>query len=356
MKRCPEIYCAAGLRRRGSFRKSSPTLENAADSGYSRSWHSGLLATMSGPLARPPRAPEGPPRGGRDGLRRALLLGCFALPLLACEAPRGRIDFSSSSKRITLDESARSSEAKRRESERRIVARRETGQDLRKLLPERPIVVAVGAPVFAVLPVAGAWTHVGWQAARVTSVRSDGLGLATEDGRRFPWVPAAFVAPPGPRPRPGQIVRVAAGRELPFGAVTSVEPKLVTVRSAWLGWIRTVQAAPEDVMTFAGPYSPGAPVVFQQGQVRRLGSLVLLDGKHRWVVGPAGVLHRLPFPDVQSTTLRLDRKSGDEVLVPQPIRLVLATVVKVLSDGLRYEVAPDPTTRAVTTFDQLVTP
>lgn len=292
--------------------------------------------------------------------RRALcgaLISLVALPATGCELPRGHLDFTDPSSRITLRAPPPAPLfGDRLAEESRAAVARVRGEDVRRLLPARPHDLATGATVFAALPVADTWTHLAWQAARVRAAGAAGIDVVTEEGRTFERVPPALVTPTGPRPARGAIVRVAAGRDAPYGVIESVAPRTFTARTAWLGRIRRVEARPEEVLSLPDPLAPGAPVVFGPRSDRRLGSVITADGKHRWVMGPEGILQRVIFTEVRPLALRLDLRVGDAVIAPQPIRLTLATVVGVLEDGLRYEIAREQTDREVVTFDRLAPP
>lgn len=236
-----------------------------------------------------------------------------------------------------------------------VVTPAEQARDVRVLLPRRKQTVRAGDRAFAVVPIGHQWQRVGWRGVQVISVGAGGdTTVRLEEGREVAGVPPALIlGAPGERPRVGEAVRAGIGRSLPFGRVHRLDGERVVVRTVFLGEVREATLAPEEILRLPAGLMPGAPVVFRQTAGHRIGSLLVEDHKHWWVLGPDGIIHRVPWTDLKPLSMDHALSSGDAVRAALPMSLRTVTVTKVLDAGLRYEVGWDQTLREVVCFSAL---
>jgi hypothetical protein len=181
--------------------------------------------------------------------------------------------------------------------------------------------------------------------------RDLGVTVRLEEGREISGVPAALIRPAGKeRLILGDVVRAGIGRELPFGRVTSVEGERVVVRTVFLGELREASLARHEVLKVPSGMEMATPVVLHRPAGDIIGSLIALDQKHRWVLGPDGLIHRVPWTDVKELSVGRPLAPGDSVRAALPVSLRTVTVAKIIDAGLRYEVAWEQTRRAVVCF------
>jgi hypothetical protein len=135
-----------------------------------------------------------------------------------------------------------------------------------------------------------------------------------------------------------------------------VQGNQVALQTVWLGEPRRVLADRWEVLPLKSGMVAASPVVYWLEDTRRIGSLVTLDQKHRWVLGAEGVIHRLPWNKVQAFDMSKVHRVGDQVLAALPVTLRLVSVIRVLDRGLRYEVGWAQTKRQVVSFAALAPP
>lgn len=232
------------------------------------------------------------------------------------------------------------------------------GRDVRRDLPAQPMEVKTGDRAFAVVPIGSSWQRVGWRAVRVQAVSTGGTAaVRTEEDRLIEGVPPALILPaPRERLRLGQVVRVGVGRGLPYGRVHRLEGGRVMVQTVYLGELREVAASPSEVLVVRQGPRPATPVVYGLAEGHRLGSLVAVDRKHRWVLGAEGVIHHLPWTDVTELDLDVPRRPGDVLRAAVTPDLRKVILMRELDKGLRYEVGWDGTASQVVCFSALAPP
>ncbi len=240
---------------------------------------------------------------------------------------------------------------------RHRLAHRVKGRDVRRLLPRVNLKLAKGDWVFAVLPAGNSWRRVCWRSARVTALEQAGATVITEEGRRFNAVPPAMIVPQRKgRLKAGMVVRVHNGRQLPFGRVVGLRLGAVEVRTPWLGRSRVVSARRREVLPIREGLYPSAPVIYRFQAARRMGSLLALERKYRWVLGAEGVVQRLPWDQVKPVPITRRYRPGDRVRAALPVGLKLASVTRALGQHVLYEVSWSATRRSVVPFSQLAPP
>jgi hypothetical protein len=237
------------------------------------------------------------------------------------------------------------------------LAHRVKGRDVRRLLPQTPLKLVRGAWVFAVLPVGRTWRRVCWRSARVTAITKTGATLITEEQRTFDSVPPAMIVPQRRGPvKAGQVVRVHSGRQLPFGRVATVRPGTVEVITPWLGRPRKVSVRRREVLPIREGLFPAAPVIYRLASTQRMGTLLTLERKYRWVLGAEGVVHRLSWDRVKPVPITRRYNPGDRVRAALPVGLKLASVTRALGQHILYEIAWSQTRRSLVSFSQLAPP
>ncbi|MFH2009074.1 MAG: hypothetical protein ABI333_20965 [bacterium] len=240
---------------------------------------------------------------------------------------------------------------------RHRVVVRVSGRDVRSLLPSRRHRIAAGAYAFAVVPMANRWDRVCWRAVRVLTAGEQAVSVQTEEGRRFSGVPYAMVVSGGRAAlKPGQVVRVHSGRKLPFGRILEAVSGGVRVRTSWLGQARLVSARRREVLAVRPGLNPASPVVYRFDGTARIGSLILVDSKHHWVLGAENVIHRLALNQVNALDLSARHRRGDQVRVALPIGLKLVSVTRALEQHALYEVAWAQTQRRIVSFADVAPP
>jgi len=240
---------------------------------------------------------------------------------------------------------------------RHRLAHRVKGRDVRPLLPGTPLKLARGDWVFAVLPAGQTWRRVCWRSARVTAITQTGATLVTEERRAFDSVPPAMIVRQIPGLlKPGQVVRVHSGRHLPFGRVATVRPGTVEVTTPWLGRSRVVSVRRREVLPIREGLYPSSPVIYRFKSTRRMGTMVTVERKYRWVLGAEGVVHRLRWDRVKSVPIARRYKPGDRVRAALPVGLKLASITRTLGRHVLYEVAWSQTRRTLVPFSQLAPP
>ncbi len=240
---------------------------------------------------------------------------------------------------------------------RHRMAHRVKGRDVRLLLPRVPLKLASGEWVFVVVPAGQTWRRVCWRLARVTAITRSGATVITEEGRTFTAVPPAMIVPQRSDPlKPGLVVRVHSGRRLPFGRVVTVRPGSVEVRTPWLGRSRVVGVRRREVLPIRAGLYRAAPVVYRHKSTRRIGTLVTMERKYRWVLGAEGVVHRLSWDRVKAVDLGRRYQPGDRVRAALPVGLKVASVTRTLGHHVLYEVAWSQTHRTLVPFSDLAPP
>jgi hypothetical protein len=245
---------------------------------------------------------------------------------------------------------------------RHRLAHRAKGRDVRLLLPRIPLKLAPGDWVFAIVPAGRTWRRVCWRSARVTAITQNGATVITEEMRTFSAVPPAMIIPQRSGPlKPGQVVRAHSGRRLPFGRVVKARLTTVQVRTPWLGRSRVVRVHRREVLPVRQGLYRAAPVTYRRASTRRessrrLGSLVALERKYRWVLGAEGVVHRLRWDRVKPVDIARRYQPGDLVRAALPVGLKIASVTRALGQHVLYEVSWSQTQRALVPFSQLAPP
>jgi hypothetical protein len=212
-------------------------------------------------------------------------------------------------------------------------------------LPDVEVPGSEGDIVLAVNPIGDSWDVVGWKAGELKTVSGNSATFLSAFITERPHTPGSLMVPVSddPRLKVGDIVMGDVYATCRLARVEKIDGDTVTARTVWIGEATDVEMTiGKNVAKAPAGLKPMGVAVYPEGDAKYLGEVAHVAGDTTWLISTAGAVKQAATTKVLPINPYKKYKVGNEVHATWGGgRFYPAKIVKVVDDGLMYEVDYD---------------